>query len=230
MILTGNWSYPTQILFGDGRIKEISDLTKSHGINRPLFVTDKGLAGKKIKKRSLNYLSAGGFEEALFSRVDPNPNELNLSDGLKVFNEGQHDGIIAFGGGSALDLGKMIAFMCGQNRSIWDFEDVGDWWKRANSDVIAPIIAIPTTAGTGSEVGRASVITNSKTCEKKIIYHPKVLPSAVIIDPELTVGMPRYITAGTGMDAFAHCLEAYCSPHYHPMSQGIALEGMRLVR
>jgi 4-hydroxybutyrate dehydrogenase len=230
MILTGNWSYPTQILFGDGRIKEISDLTKSHGINRPLFVTDKGLAGQEITKRSLNYLSAGGFEEALFSRVDPNPNELNLSDGLKVFNEGQHDGIIAFGGGSALDLGKMIAFMCGQNRSIWDFEDVGDWWKRANSDVIAPIIAIPTTAGTGSEVGRASVITNSKTCEKKIIYHPKVLPSAVIIDPELTVGMPKYITAGTGMDAFAHCLEAYCSPHYHPMSQGIALEGMRLVR
>ena len=230
MILTGNWSYPTQILFGKGRIKEISDLTKSHGIKRPLFVTDTGLANQEITKRSLRLLSDSGFDETLFSRVDPNPNELNLIDGIEVYKEGQHDGIIAFGGGSALDLGKMIAFMSGQNRPIWDFEDVGDWWKRANSDLIAPIIAIPTTAGTGSEVGRASVITNSKTHEKKIIYHPKVLPSAVIIDPELTVGMPKNITAGTGMDAFAHCLEAYSSPHYHPMGQGMALEGMRLIK
>ena len=230
MILTGNWSYPTQILFGKGRIKEISDLTKTHGIKRPLFVTDTGLANQEITKRSLRLLSDSGFDEALFSRVDPNPNELNLIDGVEVYKEGQHDGIIAFGGGSALDLGKMIAFMSGQNRPIWDFEDVGDWWKRANSDLIAPIIAIPTTAGTGSEVGRASVITNSKTHEKKIIYHPKVLPSAVIIDPELTVGMPKNITAGTGMDAFAHCLEAYSSPHYHPMGQGMALEGMRLIK
>ena len=230
MILTGNWSYPTQILFGKGRIKEISDLTKTHGIKRPLFVTDTGLANQEITKRSLRLLSDSGFDEVLFSRVDPNPNELNLIDGVEVYKEGQHDGIIAFGGGSALDLGKMIAFMSGQNRPIWDFEDVGDWWKRANSDLIAPIIAIPTTAGTGSEVGRASVITNSKTHEKKIIYHPKVLPSAVIIDPELTVGMPKNITAGTGMDAFAHCLEAYSSPHYHPMGQGMALEGMRLIK
>ncbi|MCR9113378.1 MAG: iron-containing alcohol dehydrogenase, partial [Rhodobacteraceae bacterium] len=173
---------------------------------------------------------AAGLGRAVFADVDPNPNETNLSAGVAAYNAGGHDGVIAFGGGSGLDLGKMVAFMAGQSRPVWDFEDVGDWWTRANADVIAPIIAVPTTAGTGSEVGRASVITNSETHEKKIIFHPKVLPSVVICDPELTIGMPPAITAGTGLDAFAHCVEAYSSPHYHPMSQGIALEGMRLVK
>jgi len=221
---------PTQILFGNGRVKELSDLLKSNGLKRPLFVTDKGLMSQNITKVTLNHIVKNGFEYSLFSDVDPNPNELNLKDGLQVFREGNYDSVIAFGGGSALDLGKMIAFMCGQVREIWDFEDIGDWWKRAIVEKIVPIIAIPTTAGTGSEVGRASVITNSITHEKKIIYHPKVLPSAVILDPELTVGMPNNITSGTGMDALAHCVEAFCSPHYHPMGQGIALEGMRLVK
>ncbi len=230
MELFGNWSYPTQILFGNGRVKELSDLLKSNGLKRPLFVTDKGLMSQNITKVTLNHIVKNGFEYSLFSNVDPNPNELNLKDGLQVFREGNYDSVIAFGGGSALDLGKMIAFMCGQVREIWDFEDIGDWWKRAILEKIVPIIAIPTTAGTGSEVGRASVITNSITHEKKIIYHPKVLPSAVILDPELTVGMPNNITSGTGMDALAHCVEAFCSPHYHPMGQGIALEGMRLVK
>ena len=230
MELSGNWSYPTQILFGNGRVKELSDLLKSNGLKRPLFVTDKGLMSQNITKVTLNHIVKNGFEYSLFSNVDPNPNELNLKDGLQVFREGNYDSVIAFGGGSALDLGKMIAFMCGQVREIWDFEDIGDWWKRAIVEKIVPIIAIPTTAGTGSEVGRASVITNSITHEKKIIYHPKVLPSAVILDPELTVGMPNNITSGTGMDALAHCVEAFCSPHYHPMGQGIALEGMRLVK
>ena len=230
MELFGNWSYPTQILFGNGRVKELSDLLKSNGLKRPLFVTDKGLMSQNITKVTLNHIVKNGFEYSLFSDVDPNPNELNLKDGLQVFREGNYDSVIAFGGGSALDLGKMIAFMCGQVREIWDFEDIGDWWKRAIVEKIVPIIAIPTTAGTGSEVGRASVITNSITHEKKIIYHPKVLPSAVILDPELTVGMPNNITSGTGMDALAHCVEAFCSPHYHPMGQGIALEGMRLVK
>ena len=230
MELFGNWSYPTQILFGNGRVKELSDLLKSNGLKRPLFVTDKGLMSQNITKVTLNHIVKNGFEYSLFSNVDPNPNELNLKDGLQVFREGNYDSVIAFGGGSALDLGKMIAFMCGQVREIWDFEDIGDWWKRAIVGKIVPIIAIPTTAGTGSEVGRASVITNSITHEKKIIYHPKVLPSAVILDPELTVGMPNNITSGTGMDALAHCVEAFCSPHYHPMGQGIALEGMRLVK
>ena len=161
--------------------------------------------------------------------MDPNPNEKNLAAGLAAYKAGGHDGVVAFGGGSGLDLAKMVAFMAGQTRPIWDFEDIGDWWTRADPKGIAPIVAVPTTAGTGSEVGRASVITNSETHVKKIIFHPKVLPTVVIMDPELTVGMPKWITAGTGMDAFAHCLEAYCSPFYHPMSQGIALEGLRLV-
>ena len=154
----------------------------------------------------------------------------NVTAGLKVYREGGHDGVVAFGGGSGLDLGKTLAFMAGQTRPLWDFEDIGDWWTRADADAIDPIVAVPTTAGTGSEVGRAGVITNSETQEKKIIFHPKMLPAIVICDPELTVGMPPFITAGTGMDAFAHCLEAFCSPHYHPMSQGMALEGMRLVK
>ncbi len=153
----------------------------------------------------------------------------NLDAGLAAWRAGGHDGVVAFGGGSALDLGKAIAFMGGQTRPVWDFEDVGDWWTRADAEAIAPIVAVPTTAGTGSEVGRAAVLTNGETQEKKIIFHPRMLPVEVIADPELTIGMPAAVTAGTGMDAFAHCLEAYCSPHFHPMSNGIALEGMRLV-
>jgi len=230
MTLVANWSYPTAVRFGAGRISEIVDACKSAGISRPLLVTDKGLASMEITIRTLDLMEAGNMGRAVFSDVDPNPNENNVADGLKVYREGKHDGVIAFGGGSGLDLGKVLAFMAHQTRPLWDFEDIGDWWTRANPDVIDPIVAVPTTAGTGSEVGRASVITNSVTQEKKIIFHPKILPAIVICDPELTVGMPQFITAGTGMDAFAHCLEAYCSPHYHPMSQGIALEGMRLVK
>lgn len=230
MTLTANWSYPNAIRFGAGRIAELPDACAATDIKKPLLVTDKGLAPLPITAKALDILEAAGLGRGIFSEVDPNPTEKNLDAGLGVYREGGHDGVIAFGGGSGLDLGKMIAFMAGQTRPVWDFEDVGDWWTRADSDAIAPIIAVPTTAGTGSEVGRASVLTNSDTHEKKIIFHPKVLPSVVIADPELTVGMPPAITAGTGMDAFAHCLEAYCSPHFHPMSQGIALEGLRLVK
>jgi alcohol dehydrogenase class IV len=224
-----NWSYPTLVKFGVGRIKELADHAKSVGMKRPLLVTDKALASLPITAQALSILDAGGLGKAVFSDVDPNPNEMNLAAGLKVYHAGKHDGVIAFGGGSALDLGKLIAFMSGQTRPVWDFEDIGDWYTRADPAGIAPIIAVPTTAGTGSEVGRAGVLTNSVTHVKKIIFHPKILPSVTICDPELTVGMPRFITAGTGMDALAHCLEAYSSPFYHPMSQGIALEGMRLV-
>ena len=227
---TANWSYPTAIRFGAGRIKEIADACAAAGIARPLLVTDRGLAGLPITTGTLDLLEQAGLGRAIFSDVDPNPNEKNLAAGVAAFKAGGHDGVIAFGGGSGLDLAKMVAFMAGQTRPVWDFEDIGDWWTRADADAIYPNIAVPTTAGTGSEVGRASVLTNSETHEKKIIFHPKVLPSVVICDPELTVGMPKAITAGTGMDAFAHCLEAFSSPHYHPMSQGIALEGMRLVK
>ena len=227
---TANWSYPTAIRFGAGRIKEIADACAASGIRKPLLVTDRGLANLPITQETLDMMEAAGMGRALFADVDPNPNEENLAGGIEAFKSGGHDGVIAFGGGSGLDLAKMVAFMAGQTRSVWDFEDIGDWWTRADADAIFPNVAVPTTAGTGSEVGRASVLTNSESHEKKIIFHPKVLPSVVICDPELTVGMPAAITAGTGMDAFAHCLEAFCSPHYHPMSQGIALEGMRLVK
>ncbi|MEM9279770.1 MAG: iron-containing alcohol dehydrogenase [Pseudomonadota bacterium] len=230
MNLVANWSYPTSIRFGAGRISEIAEACNSAGISKPLVVTDRGLAGLDITTNLLSLLEENGLGSALFSDVDPNPNEKNVEAGLQIYREGGHDGVIAFGGGSGLDLGKTLAFMGGQSRPIWDFEDIGDWWTRADVDAIDPVVAVPTTAGTGSEVGRASVITNSETEEKKIIFHPKMLPVVVICDPELTVSMPPAITAGTGMDAFAHCLEAYCSPHYHPMSQGIALEGMLLVR
>ena len=229
MSLVGNWSYPTAVKFGAGRIKELPGACAQAGITRPLLVTDKGLAGMAITQGALDILDEAGLGRALFAEVDPNPNEQNLAAGVKAYLDGGHDGVIAFGGGSGLDLGKMVAFMAGQTRPVWDFEDIGDWWTRADADAIAPIVAVPTTAGTGSEVGRASVITDSVTHVKKIIFHPKVLPTVVICDPELTVGMPQFITAGTGLDAFAHCVEAYSSPFYHPMSQGIALEGMRLV-
>ncbi len=230
MQLTGNWSYPTSIRFGAGRIAEIADACNLAGMSKPLLVTDRGLANLPITQNALDLLEQAGLGRAMFAEVDPNPNEKNLAAGLDAYRAGGHDGVIAFGGGSGLDLGKIVAFMCGQTRPVWDYEDVGDWWTRADADKIPPIIAIPTTAGTGSEVGRAGVLSNSETHEKKIIFHPKILAAVVICDPELTVGMPAAITAGTGMDAFAHCLEAYSSPHYHPMSQGIAVEGMRLVK
>ncbi|MDP3959853.1 MAG: iron-containing alcohol dehydrogenase [Pseudorhodobacter sp.] len=226
-----NWSYPTAIKFGVGRIAELAEHCQSVGIKKPLLVTDKALASLPITANALAVLAKAGLGHAVFSEVDPNPNERNMADGIAVYLAGKHDGVICFGGGSALDLGKMIALMAHQPKSlaVWDLEDVGDWYTRADASKIAPIIAVPTTAGTGSEVGRAGVLTNSASHKKKIIFHPKLLPAVTICDPALTVGMPRFITAGTGMDALAHSLEAYCSPFYHPMSQGIAVEGMRLV-
>jgi len=229
MSVSADWSYPTAFRFGAGRIKALGEACAAAGMQKPLLVTDRGLAALPVTGIALDAMEAAGLGRALFAEVDPNPTEKNLDAGLEAYRAGGHDGVIAFGGGSGLDLGKMVAFMSGQTRPVWDFEDIGDWWTRADPDGIAPIVAVPTTAGTGSEVGRASVITNSETHVKKIIFHPKVLASVVIADPELTVGMPPVITAGTGLDALSHCLEAYSSPFYHPMSQGIALEGMRLV-
>ena len=230
MTLTANWSYPTAVRFGAGRISEIAEACAVAGIRKPLLVTDRGLASMEITTRTLDLLEGAGLGRAMFAEVDPNPTDRNAEEGVRVYREGGHDGVVAFGGGSGLDLGKVVAFMAGQSRPLMDFEDIGDWWTRADAEAIAPIVAVPTTAGTGSEVGRASVITKSDTAEKKIIFHPRMLPRVVICDPELTVGMPPFITAGTGLDAFAHCVEAFSSPHYHPMSQGMALEGMRLVK
>ena len=228
MSLIANWSFPTSIRFGAGRIAELADACNAAGMTRPLLVTDAGLRDLPITRDALERLRKAGMEVGLFAEVQSNPTDLNLDAGIDAFKAGDHDGVVAFGGGSGLDLGKLVAFQSGQTRPVWDFEDIGDWWTRADSEAIKPIVAVPTTAGTGSEVGRASVLTNTSEKVKKVIFHPKILPHTVIADPELTTGMPSAITVGTGMDALAHCLEAFCAPSYHPMCEGIAIEGMRL--
>jgi alcohol dehydrogenase class IV len=224
-----NWNYPTTMWVGEKRINDIALACKNLHINKPLLVTDNGLAKSDIVKNTLSILKEKGISAALYSNVVGNPTGANVNEGVDSYKKNNCDGVIAFGGGSGLDVGKAVAFMSGQNLPIWDFEDVGDNWTKANGDKIAPIIAVPTTAGTGSETGRASVILNEETGVKNIIFHPKFLPSIVILDPVLTVGLPSKMTAATGMDALAHNLEAYCAPGYHPMADGIALEGMRLI-
>ena len=224
-----NWNYPTTMWVGQDRIKDLSIACRNLNINKPLLVTDKGLASSDIIQNSLSNLKQNSFEVILYSNVVGNPTGTNVNEGVGIYRKNNCDGVIAFGGGSGLDVGKAVAFMSGQDLPIWDFEDVGDNWKKAKSNSIAPIIAVPTTAGTGSETGRASVILNEDTGIKKIIFHPKFLPSIVILDPLLTKSLPPDITAATGMDALAHNLEAYCAPGYHPMADGIALEGIRII-
>jgi len=230
MTFVSTWSYPTSIHFGAGRISELPDACLSMGIDRPLLVTDSGLAKMPMLRSAADACEKAGLAIDVFSDVKSNPVEKNVTDGVAALKAGGHNGVIAFGGGSALDVGKVVAFMSGQTQPLWDFEDIGDRWTRADPDGILPIIAIPTTAGTGSEVGRAGVIGNQSTHTKKVIYHPKMMPALVISDPLLTVGLPANLTAWTGMDALAHCLEAYCARGFHPMADGIALEGMRLIK
>jgi len=227
---TANWNYPTSVRFGVGRLAELPTACATTGIARPLLVTDPGLAASSMVKRALDFMSQAGMKPGLFSALKPNPVARNVEDGIAALRAGSHDGVVAMGGGSALDTGKVIAFQAGQTRPLWDFEDIGDWWTRANADAIKPVVAIPTTAGTGSEVGRAGVIINEAEHRKYIIFHPRMMPRVVISDPELTQGLPPHLTAATGMDALAHNLEAYCAPFYHPLADGIALEGMRLVK
>jgi alcohol dehydrogenase len=226
-MMSMNWNYPTNIWFGEKRIIEIQQACKDLNISNPLIVTDPGILKTDIVKKINNSLNTPA---KIFSDVQSNPSGKNVEDGVLCFNSNTHDGVIAVGGGSGMDVGKGIAFMAGQERPLWDFEDIGDYWTRANSKIIKPIIAVPTTAGTGSETGRAGVYTNEETHEKKIIFHPKMLPSIVILDPELTVPLPKSLTAFTGMDALAHCLEAYCSNFFHPLSQGIAIEGLFMIK
>lgn len=230
MNLVGNWNYPTAVKFGAGRIKELADHCKAIGINAPLIVTDNGLVNLPMVQNALAALKSAGLNAGIFSEVRPNPVGENVDAGVAAFKAGNHDGVIAFGGGSALDVGKVIAFMSGQTRPLWDFEDIGDWFTRADVNGIAPIIAVPTTSGTGSEVGRAGVITDVSNHTKKIIFHPKIMPTITLCDPELTIGLPPKVTAATGMDALSHLLEAYCGPFFHPQADGIAIEGTRLVK
>jgi len=230
MQLVGNWNYPTRVWIGAGRIVELSAACALAGIHRPLLVTDTVLAGTPMIRAALAGLAKAGTPATLFSDVQGNPVEANVYSGVEALRAANNDGVIAFGGGSALDVGKVIAFMAGQRRPMWDFEDIGDWWTRADADAILPVIAVPTTAGTGSEVGRAGVITHQDTHTKRVIFHPRMLPAVALCDPELTVGLPASLTAATGIDAFIHCLEAYCAPGYHPLAEGIAVEGMRLVQ
>lgn len=227
--VNGKWNYPTTVFFGPGAIQKLPDACRKLGMKNPLLITDEGLRDNAITKTTLAINEKSGLKTGLFSGVKGNPTGQNVADGIKAYHAGKHDGVIAFGGGSGVDAAKAIALMTDQDRPLWDFVDEGDNCERVKESGMAPVVAVPTTAGTGSEVGRASVITNEATHEKKIIFHPKMLPAIVISDPELTVGLPPHITAATGIDAYVHCFEAFCAPGYHPMADGIAMEGMRLV-
>ncbi len=228
-ILSGQWNYPTKMIFGAGTLSRLPELCRELGMTKPLLITDAGLRTSDIVENALKIGKDNDMEIGLFTEVKGNPTGKNVDDGVVAYKNGGYDGIIAFGGGSGLDAAKAIALMVGQDRPLWDFEDVGDNWLRVKEDNLAPLLAIPTTSGTGSEVGRASVITNEEAHEKKIIFHPRMLPEIVLADPELTCGLPPHLTAATGLDAFIHCFEAFCAPGYHPMADGIGLEGMRLV-
>ena len=228
--MNANWNYPTTMRVGPGRLSELPNVCQEVGMTAPLLVTDPGLATLPMVENAIIGCRDAGLRCELFSNIKPNPTGQNVEDGVQAYVEGQHDGVIAFGGGSGIDAAKAVALMAHQSVSIWELEDVGDNWTRADGELIAPIVALPTTAGTGAEVGRASVILDESSETKKIIFHPKMLPQIVILDPELTVGLPAALTAATGMDAFSHSLEAWSSPLFHPMAEGIAAEGIRLVR
>lgn len=227
--VTANWSFPTSVRFGVGRIAELAAIVKERGARRPLVITDNGLKALPPVQGALDALRTGGYEPAMFHDVKPNPTGSNVAEGVRALKAGGHDLVIAIGGGSGLDVAKAVALMATQSRPMWDFEDIGDNWTRVDTSALLPVVAIPTTAGTGSELGRASVITNEEEARKVIVFHPRMMPDVVIMDPALTTGLPAHITAATGMDALSHALEAYCAPSYHPMAEGIALNALRII-
>jgi alcohol dehydrogenase class IV len=229
VLASGVWNFPTRVVTGAGCIAELPKACRALGMAQPLLVTDTGLAPSAFIARIVELVREAGIAVGIFSEVKSNPTESNLAAAIKAFQAGDHDGVVAVGGGSALDVGKCVAFMAAQTRPVWDFEDIGDWWTRANTQGIAPVVAVPTTAGTGSEVGRAGVITREDTHQKKIIFHPLMMPKVAIQDPELLVGLPRFLTVATGMDALAHCFEAFCVNVFHPPADGVALEGLRII-
>lgn len=228
--VSGNWSFPTAVRFGNGRISELHDIARELGSSRPLVVTDNGLKDLYPVQRALEVLRAAGLDAALFYNIKPNPTGTNVAQGVEALRSGGHDLVVAIGGGSALDAAKAIALMANQSIPMWDLEDIGDNWKRAETSRLVPVVAIPTTAGTGSELGRSSVITNENEKRKVIVFHPKMMPNVVLMDPELTTGLPPHITAATGMDALSHALEAYSAPSFHPMAEGVALNALRLIK
>jgi alcohol dehydrogenase class IV len=228
--LNANWNYPTNIRHGIGRINELAQACQELGMQAPLLITDPGLAQLPIVKQAIVCCQEAGLRCELFAEIKANPTEENVNDGVAAYKRGEHDGVIAFGGGSALDAAKAVALMVGQDLPLWDFEDAGDNWTRVRTETMAPVVAVPTTSGTGSEVGRASVITDAKQHLKRLIFHPNMLPGIVILDPQLTVGLPAKLTAATGMDALSHSLEAYCAPYFHPMAEGIALEAISMIK
>jgi len=228
--LVGNWNYPTSIRFGPGRIRELPEACGELGMLRPLLVTDPGLATLDIVSNALDIARSSGLEVGLFANLKPNPVGRDVQHGVKAYHDGGHDGVIAMGGGSALDVGKAVALMVGQTRPLWDFEDVGDNWRRVDASKMAPVVAVPTTSGTGSEVGRASVVIRESTHSKVIIFHPGMLPGRVVCDPELTVGLPAHLTAAVGMDALSHNLEAFCASGFHPLADGVAVQGILLIQ
>jgi alcohol dehydrogenase class IV len=230
MALSATWTFPTHIRIGAGRVVEVAEACIEAGMSRPLFVTDRHLAGSTIAGRTLALLRAAGLYPKVFSDIDPDPGEACIAAGLVAMREGGHDGVVAFGGGSALDAGKVIGFMRGQTLPLWEFEEGGERWRAADRQAVAPVVAVPTTAGTGSEVGRSGVIRDAASGAKKAVFHPDMLPVEAILDPELTLGLPPNLTAATGLDAFTHAFEGYCAPGYDPMAEGIAVEAMRLVK
>ncbi len=229
MHFQANWSFPTEVRFGAGRIVELPEVVRSAGMKNPLFVTDKALSQLPISTRAMDILKSAGLKTALFCEIRPNPILQNVEDGVSAFKAGAHDGVVAFGGGSALDVGKTIAFMAGQKGNLWDYDFLEGLWDKADASAIAPIVTVPTTAGTGSEIGRGAMITDLQSHTKRVVFHPLMRAKTVVADPELSVGLPRTLTVGTAMDALAHCIESLSTTYYHPMCDAIAVEGIRLI-
>lgn len=227
---TSNWHYPTSIRVGAGRVRELPDACRASGIRRPLLITDRDLGGLPMIQQALDDCRRELGQCGLFDQVKGNPTGGNVAAGLQAYREGGHDGVIAFGGGSALDAAKAVALMTGQSRPLWDFEDIGDNHLRADPDGIAPLVAVPTTAGTGSEVGRAAVITDEQARVKRTLLHIRMMPRVAILDARLTLGLPAQLTAATGMDALTHCMEAWCSPAWHPMAEAVSVKGLQMIQ
>ena len=224
-----DWSFPVPIAYGPGRLKEIAGFCRDAGMSRPLVVTDRGSAALPFLADLMRLLSEGGLHAALYSEISPNPRDDEIAGGRAMFRDGGHDGIIAIGGGSGMDGGKAIALTATNDIDLWAFE-----FEQTPPDMSAhapfpPLITIPTTAGTGAETESTAMITDTAKGMKWCIWHAELKPALALLDPEITLGLPPHLTAWTGADALVHAIEAYCVPGFHPLCDGVALEGLRLV-